>query len=320
MNFLDRRVTGYKKLQKGLACEDDVYIKELNDCVIMACADGHGDYKCKFASRGAELATRIAVSELEKYYKESESIEELGQTLNDNRSELAKRIVCSWVGSVLDDYKINNPNNESFASQYKELRKYSNKIFEIRDGAMPAKEFKQLAEYRHNCEDSIYKITLLYGTTVNAVVMNSRFVFAIGIGDGDIIAVNNKRVEWLLPFYPRFNSTSCSLCGSFGTIIDNFSAIYVPITSGRKLTDSRFVPELVMIATDGLRNAFLSDEEFMEKMLEIASAFKKGDGYNFVKNSKQWLEERTRYGVTQDDISFCMCTKYNLKRKRKGAK
>ncbi len=317
MNFLDRRVTGYKKLQKGTPCEDAVYIKDLNDCVIMACADGHGDYKCKYAARGAELATRIIVSEIEKYYRESTDIEELGETLNNNREELSKRIVCSWVGAVLDDYKINNPEDSGFASQYKELRKYSTRIFEVRDGAMPAKEFKQLAEYRHTCEDAIYKITLLYGTTVNAVLMNSKLVFAIGIGDGDVIAVNGKRVEWLLPFTPRFNSASYSLSGSFGSIIENFYAIYVPITSGRKITDNRFLPELVMIATDGLRNAFLSDEEFADKMLEIAAIFKKGNGYTFVKNSKQWLEERTKYGVTQDDISFCLCTKHNLKRKNR---
>ena len=317
MNFLDRRVTGYKKLQRGLPCEDAVYIKDLNDCVIMACADGHGDYKCKYASRGAELATRIIASELERYYKESDNIEELGEKLNDGRVELAKRIVCSWVGAVLDDYKINNPEDAGFASQYKELRKYSSKIFEVRDVAMPAKEFKQLAEYRHTCEDAIYKITLLYGTTVNAVVMNNKFVFAIGIGDGDVVAVNGKRVEWLLPFTPRFNSASYSLSGSFGSIIDNFYAIDVPITSGRKITDSRFLPELVMIATDGLRNAFLSDEEFADKLLEIASLLKKGSGFAFVKSSKQWLEERTKYGVTQDDISFCLCTKYNFKRKSK---
>jgi len=320
MNIIERRVTGYKKLQRGLPCEDATYVKDLNDCIIMACADGHGDYRCRRASRGAELAARIIVSELEKYYKESDDIEELGELLNDNREELSKRIVCSWVGAVLDDYKINNLGDESFASQYKELRKYSSKIFEVKDGAMPAKEFKQLAEYRHTCEDAIYKITLLYGTTVNAVLMNSKFVFAIGIGDGDVIAVNGKRVEWLLPFTPRFNSASNSSSGSFGSIIDNFYAIYVPITTGRKITDNRFVPELVMIATDGLRNAFLSDEEFADKILEIASLLKRDNGRNFVKNSKQWLEDRAKYGVTQDDISFCLCTKHNLKRKRKGVK
>ncbi len=317
MNFLDRRVTGYKKLQRGLPSEDAVYIKDFNDCVIMSCADGHGDYKCKYASRGAELATRVAVSELEKYYKECDSIEDLGETLNDNRSELAQKIVCSWVGAVLDDYKIKNPENEVFTSKYKELRKYSNKIFEIRDDAVPVKEFVKLAQYRHTTEEEIYKVTHLYGTTLNAVVVTGKYVFAIGIGDGDVVAVNGKRVEWLLPFTQRFNSTSYSLSGSFGSIIDNFAAIFVPITAGRKITDSRFVPELIMIATDGLRNAFLSDEEFAEKLLGIASLLKNGNGYSFMKNSKLWLEERSKFGVTQDDISFCLCTKYNLKRKKR---
>ena len=317
MDFFDRRVIGYKKLQNGVPCEDAVYIKKLKECVIMACADGHGDRKCKFAARGAELATRVIISEIEKYYNESESVEEFGELLNDKRDELSARIVCSWVGAVLDDYKINTPTDDGFASQYKELRKYSGRIFEIRDEAMPAKEFRKLAEYRYNCENAIYKITLLYGTTVNAVVVSNKFAFAIGIGDGDVVAVNGKRVEWLLPFTQRFNSTSHSLSESFGSMLDHFFAVFVPIVSGRRLTENRFIPEFVMIATDGLRNAFLSDEEFAEKLLEIAELMKKGNGHTFVKSSKQWLEERTKYGVTQDDISFCLCTNHTLKRKRR---
>ena len=43
MDTLSGRVTGYKKQQAGLGCEDAVFIREVSDCVIMACADGHGD-------------------------------------------------------------------------------------------------------------------------------------------------------------------------------------------------------------------------------------------------------------------------------------
>ena len=65
-----------------------------------------------------------------------------------------------------------------------------------------------------------------------------------------------------------------------------------------------------MIEMYGLRNAFLSDEAFAEKLMEIAQAFKKGDGKNFVRNSKKWIEERSMYGVTQDDIAFTLYSKY----------
>ena len=99
-------------------------------------------------------------------------------------------------------------------------------------------------------------------------------------------------------------------------MLENFASIYVPVTKGRKFTDSFFQPEILMISTDGLRNAFLSDEAFAEKLLEIAQAFRKGDGKNFVRNSRKWLEERSMYGVTQDDIAFSLCSKYSVKLKQ----
>lgn len=321
MNVIDRRVTGFKKMQRGWACEDSVFTKQLDDCVIMACADGHGDLRCRYASRGAELAARVIAAELERVWREADDTDDFGCRLNEQRQQLAQAIVCSWVGAVLDDYKITEPENESYAAQFKDLRKYSKRIYEVRDGSMPVREFKQLAQYRHDSEEAIYRITHLYGTTVNAAVVSSKFVFAIGLGDGDVIAVNGKRVEWLLPRSARFSTSSDSLSGSFGSMLERFSAIYVPITAGRKISDSRFMPELVMIATDGLRNAFLSDEEFSDKIYEIAALLKKGNGHLFVKNSKQWLEERTRCGVTQDDIAFCLCTRHGLKKgKRKDKK
>lgn len=317
MEFLERRVTGYKKLERGLPCEDAVYIKELSDCIIMACADGHGDSRCTYAARGAELAVRIIVSELERIRAESDDTEDFGERLNESRRQLKENIVCSWVGAVLDDYRVTHAENEAFKEKYKELYAYSKKIFEVRDGSLPVRELRELFEYRHNCEEAIRRITFLYGTTVNAAVVSGKFVFSIGIGDGDVVAVNGKRVEWLLPPSERLGTTTDSLSSSFDTIIDRFNAVLVPVKPAKRITDNRFLPELVMIATDGLRNAFLGDEEFVEKLLDISALLKKGNGYSFTRYSKQWLEERTKFGVTQDDISFCICTKHNLKRKNK---
>ena len=317
MDTLSGRVTGYKKQQAGLGCEDAVLVRNLSDCVIMACADGHGDRQCKHAARGAELAVRVVCSVLEDVLNQSEDLEDLGDQLNENRTALAQQTVCEWVEAVLDDYAVNHPEDTEFAHGCEPLKVYSKHIYEVRDGSMTSDEFRRLARYRHVRENEIYKITLLYGTTLKAAVVCPRFVFAMGIGDGDVIAVNGDRMEWLLPYSPRFGSTTASLCGNFGDIIDEFYAIFVPITRGRRITDNRFVPELVMLSTDGLRNAFLSDEEFAEKMLEIAELFKSGRGYSFVRNRKRWLQERSRFGVTQDDVSFCLCTGHSLKRPKK---
>lgn len=317
MDYCDRRVTGYKKQQGGLACEDAVLVREVGDFIIMACADGHGDRRCRFADRGAELAVYVALSELEAVCRECDGVSEAGERLNDGRTALYERIISSWICAVLDDYLVRHPSDKAFAQRHGELCGYSAEMFKVRDEKIPVREFRRLAEYRHNIEKEIHAITHLYGTTLNAAVVTREFVFAVGIGDGDVVAVNGKRVEWLLPYSPRFGTGTSSLGGIPGSVIDRFSSILVPIVAGRRITESRFLPELVMISTDGLRNAFLSDDEFAEKLLEIAALMKRGEGYSFVKASKQWLEERTRLGVTQDDISFCLATRHSLRRKKR---
>lgn len=322
MDFLERRVTGYKKQQRGQGCEDATYVKNIGDAVIMACADGHGDRRCKYASRGAEIAARVIVSVLEKKRREADDLCDFGELLNDSRNEIAESVVTSWVGGVLDDYRLNFPDDTVFAEKYEELRGYSERIFATREGSMTVREMREISEYRHRCEEAIYKITLLYGTTVNAAVICNKFVFAIGIGDGDVVAVNGRRVEWLSPRFERYSTVTSSLSHRFDLVRESFSAILVPVSAGRRINESRFLPELVMISTDGLRNAFLSDEEFADKLLDIADVLKRGEGYTFVRKSMTWIEERTKYGVTQDDISFCIATKHALAKgkKRKSEK
>lgn len=319
MYTFSRFITGYRKQQKGWACEDRVMTKEGTDFVVMACADGHGDRKCKYAAKGAELASWWLCKILQDLRITADSLEEYGKILNDGREEITKKFICDWVVAVLDDYKKNHPEDVAFQSKFKELSNYAKRIYEIRSGEIPLREFKALAEYRHRCEEAIYPITLLYGTTANAMVVTNKFVFAIGIGDGDVVAVNRKRVEWLLPPAQQFNTSTPSLCGNFGIMPENFSAVFVPVIKARKIIDNYFQPDMLMIATDGLRNAFFSDEAFAEKLLEIAAAFKKGDGKTFVTHSKKWLEERSMYGVTQDDIAFALYTKYSVKPQRKAA-
>ena len=319
MYLMSRTTTGYGKLKRGKPCEDAVLTKKLDDCVIMACADGHGDRKCKYAAKGAQLATWIMCKVLREA-REDGDLEYYGKTLNDKRDSIIEKFVCEWVGAILDDYKINHSEDTSFIENYKELHRYSKKIFEVRSGAIPVREYVEMSKYRHKCEEEIYKITLLYGTTINALVASDKFVFAVGIGDGDVLAVNDKRVEWLLPQSSQFASSTSSLCGNFATMIDNFAAILIPVKRNRKITDSYFVPDLLMISTDGLRNAFLSDQSFADKIYEIAQCFKKGDGHNFVKHSQKWIEEKSEYGVTQDDVSFCLCTKHGVNSQRKSLK
>lgn len=308
---MQRSVTGFYKQQRNLQCEDATFIKENDDIVVMACADGHGDRKCKYALQGAKLASYILGSFLYELFDKENSLDDYGEFLNENREYIMQTFVCKWVRAILDDYKVTHSEDTNFSNQYNTLAKYATKIYEVRNGAIPVKEFRKLAEERHLLDDALYKITLLYGTTINAVVKTKKFLFAIGIGDGDVIAVNGKRVEWLLPCSKHYSTSTASLTNRFDVIIENAHAIYIPISPGKKFEKSRFVPDIVMITTDGLRNSFWSDDAFIDNILEIASAFKNGEGYKFVRASKKWAAERSKNGLTQDDISFCLWTKFS---------
>ncbi|MBE6630749.1 MAG: protein phosphatase 2C domain-containing protein [Ruminococcaceae bacterium] len=322
MPLLSKTTTGYYKKMRGKPSEDAVLCKEYADFCLLACSDGHGDAKCKYARRGAELAVWVGDKVIREVRERCETIQDFAKELNDTREQIFQRIVCAWTEAVLDDYKIHHGEDTAFCEKYKELLRYSRVIYEVRDEVMPAREYQKLAQYRFDCENDIYKITLFYGTTLNVAVVCDKFVFALGIGDGDVIAVNGKRVEWLLPSADQFDTNPDSLCGRFSSLIRNFHAVLVPITAGRRIKDNRFQPEFVLLATDGLRNAFLGDAEFADKMLEIAELLRKGGGHTFAKSAQQWIEERAQFGVTQDDVSFCLHTKHALRppRGKKGAR
>lgn len=309
MTTLSRITVGYKKMKQGKVCEDHKLLVRLKDTVIFAVADGHGDKKCPYAETGAMLAATILGALLKEKRAEAETVLEYGERLNDNRELIMREFVRRWVKAVLLDYREKANDFQSFEG----LIAYSDTLYKILDGAIPAKQLRALYEEKHKNDEAIYRITILYGTTINAVVITDQFVFCMGIGDGDIVAVSGDTVNWLLPKSPQFGTTTPSLCWSFNKIEEYFSALYIPVRNkkrGSVIIDNVFDPDLIMIASDGLRNSFLSDDAFAEKLIGISNTCQKNGSEKFVKQAQKWIEKATKNSLYQDDISFCAMVRH----------
>lgn len=303
-HYVTRSVTGYKKQLRGKSCEDACTVVRLKKAIICAVADGHGDAKCKYASIGSELATKVACGVLRDVVTGIPNITTQYDYFCDCREDIAKQIVQGWNKAVFEDF-LTKVDSEKAIQVKKAMLEYIDSMFSSVGKQMSIEETRRYYADRDALADFLHQITKLYGTTLNAVVITENFVFCIGIGDGDIIAVQDKKIAWLLPPSEQFSTHTESLCYKPQKAVDTFRSIVVRKTKGksRRLSDTGIKPNFVLLATDGLRNSFLSDEHFAEKIISIG-AEKKSSYNKFQRNSQRWIEQLTKDSLYQDDITF----------------
>lgn len=76
--------------------------------------------------------------------------------------------------------------------------------------------------------------------------------------------------------------------------------------------ESNINPDFIMLSTDGLRNSFLDDGMYIDRMVAINS--ERQTGYKkFIYNSKRWAEKLSRESVYQDDLTFALLAHNKLK-------
>ncbi len=305
LHAFTRTVTGYKKQLRNKVCEDAVLLKRVKDGVICAVADGHGDPKCRYANIGARLAVETACEVLRAVYDGSPSTKALDKNCADNREAIIKEIIMRWNAKVFGDF-LDKPEGEEYAEIGLDVLSYIDEIFSTPSHKMSIVETRAYYERRDKYEELLHKAALLYGTTLNAVLSTDKFIFCIGIGDGDIVAVQGKKMHWLLPAGEQFSTRTESLCWKPNKAFDAFKTVAIIKSKSKKsksYMETGVNPDFILISTDGLRNSFLDDEDFMEKIISINSEV--ATGYSkFQRNSQKWIGQRTKDSLYQDDITF----------------
>lgn len=297
-------VTGYRKQLSHAPCEDATKVLHVKGGTIIAVADGHGDKRCLFASVGAQLAVRAACEVLKRHLKTVKH--HAAEYWNSVRDRVAGEIAQRFAQLVLEDYGFRCPNQVTL-SELTALQYHVATYFQERDQAYTPDRLREIYMERKQLGDRVGKILYLYGTTIRAVVLTDAYLFNCALGDGDSLAVIGDRVEWLLPQANAYECETESLCEPMETVVRSFDFSFVELqpssARGDRISDVHLEVSAVILATDGLRNSFLSDALFTAKIREITDALCSGKRSVTAAHLKALYRKLSMESVFQDDIS-----------------
>ncbi len=300
---LSSSVTGYQKSLEGRPCEDAVKVIRVGGATLMAVADGHGDRRCLFAHIGASLAVRAACEVLKRFYKMCDC-RSPAVYWNTYRTEIARALVKTFLTSVVRDYAV-RASAQLTEEERDALLGLIGDAYCVPVGAYTPEQIRMRYQKRKALEDRLSQISYLYGTTVRAAVLTSDYMFNLALGDGDTVAVIEDHVEWLLPASVAYECETASLCEDINTLPEEFLFSYVELGNGTAggVADLRRNVKMVVLSTDGLRNAFTSEFSYMEKIKHIAMAMCERNRRNTSRAVKCLFEKLTMESVFRDDIT-----------------
>jgi len=164
----------------------------------------------------------------------------------------------------------------------------------------------------------------LYGTTALCVVASPDFVFALQLGDGDILAVpdvvmpedKEKDKEpapaspplgyWLIESEYMPGNETYSLCIPDCWRYVKTHMIYPGARrAGEDAAEANPPPALIMLTTDGYFNSFLTNEGFVKAGADILKMLKTKGAEYVAENLEGWLESSTSEG-SGDDIAMAL--------------
>lgn len=138
----------------------------------------------------------------------------------------------------------------------------------------------------------------LYGTTLLTVAITENLIFALQIGDGDILSVyDSGESAWLIdpPRHLGIETDSLSAKESWKYMKCKLS----PVDKNNQ------EPILFLISTDGYSNSFVSKEEFQKIGFDYLEILKK-HGIDYIKNNLlNWLNSASESG-SGDDITLVL--------------
>lgn len=185
-------VIGQRYIDKEKPCEDSSISYNSDDIHIAIVADGHGDPSCFRSNVGSRIACEVALESMKEFalaVKEGEKEELLFTPKGAEKltSNLFNSILARWTENVLEDLKNNPPSDEEYDSAGE----------------------KNAAIYR-----SGQGLTHIFGTTLIAMLMTTRYLLVLHQGDGRCVVMHeNGKVDQPVPWDPRCEGrNTASIC------------------------------------------------------------------------------------------------------------
>jgi hypothetical protein len=267
---------GKSHSDKDIPCQDAVdSCLSLSGIVGMACvADGHGGAKYTRSQKGSSIAVEVAMKALAGFYgttaeqetaffsKKIASNERKNREIQSSLKQLEGSIIYQWRSAVMKDIE-----KCPLTDQEKEICQSGN--IDSGDAESPI---------------------ILYGATLLAALVSDSFWFAIQIGDGLCVALQNDgTAELPMPDDERlaFGRTT-SLCGA--EAIENFREAF-GFTAIQGIT----------VATDGVVDSFEPDK-YLRFNMELYERFTDFPD-KAEKDLREFLPELSRRG-SGDDVAI----------------
>lgn len=263
---LGRSVQGASHKRAQVECQDSFEILELEDgAVAIAVADGHGSRECPYSKSGSSIAVNVFCRQMAELYAVYRAdLQKLLTYLNrEGETKIAQIIDAEWKRRVLNVHK-------------KQKRKFLLNASGEKD------------------KEAIYK---QYGTTLVGVLLTPGFVFALQIGDGDIMCVDKEKTGALL--------AADKILGTETHSLSKMDAWKQAVSVVARRETAIKPPALLMLSTDGFSNSYKNEQEFEKTCMEYFRTVEQYGPDAIKQNLKNWLTETSEQGCG-DDITLIM--------------
>lgn len=145
---------------------------------------------------------------------------------------------------------------------------------------------------------------ILYGTTLISVVAAEDFIFALKIGDGNILMIDGDGARPVLDAAENVGEDTESLC-----LDDAWTHIHTQIIPRRAAA-----PVMFLLATDGYANSFADSSGFLKAGTDFFRLWRE-DGISYInENLPEWLRQSSDKG-SGDDIAMALLVTEGRKKK-----
>ena len=265
---MGKSVQGTSHVAGNIPCQDACQIECLEDgTFVVAVADGHGSSKCIYSDKGARFAVEVFVDVIKGLFKQTvDEREKLIHLFRQSGStDLAKAICKSWQRRIKKSYNALS--------------------------GIEKKKGNELPEFTSE----------LFGTTLLGLVIAHDFVYALQIGDGDMVFVETEKVDRIIES-PKFLGTETYS-------LSNENPWKNAISYFQRFEFLDKVPCMFMVSTDGFANSFISDDEYFVSCKDYFNTILEYGDIAVQENLSEWLHQTSQEG-SGDDITLAIVGVY----------
>lgn len=252
-------IRGDTHIRNNMPCQDALLIQHIEGLGLLCIlSDGHGSKQCKYSDEGAKVALEVVAS-LYKNMNSQRGKKNIYNIIDQTKDiELPKKIERLWKEEIRRIHQ----------KAQREVVKTDKDLF------------------------------TLYGATLLTLLITEAFIFAMQLGDGDILATSKDgETDYFIQADHVLGVATYSLC--MNDSWKHFNNRLVRIQKGME------IPELFLMSTDGYINSFINTQDFLQIGKDYLNILKQ-EGADFIREHlSQWLNETSKEG-SGDDITFAM--------------